>query len=186
MPPPAPRLGAKWGAVLALFVLTAGGTGYHLWRTSHSAHAAGLKIEEADQSLLISWDNAAPPVAAADRAVLRIVDGSTVRTVPLSMTAVRHGAVTYMRQADDVEVRLTLFKNNQPSSQSFARYVGAPGKLASARPQGDGSQAAPSRERLQLQADVARLREALRVESDRTERLREELVLLEKTAGGVR
>src|SRR5262249_34701814 len=115
-PPPPTRFPAKW-AMIALFAATALATGFHLWRTSQTAQAASLKIEEIDQSLLISWDNTAPAVRNADRAVLRIVDGSTVRTVPLGATAVHSGAVTYMRQADDVEVRLTLFRNDQAGAQ---------------------------------------------------------------------
>ena len=185
-PPPATaRVPAKWAA-LALFVVTALATGFHLWRTSQSAQAASLKVEELDQSLLISWDNTASSVATAERAVLRIVDGSTVRTVPLSMTAVRSGAVTYMRQADDVEVRLTLFHNDKPGAQVFARYVGASGSAPAANTTAGNAGPPPSLERLQLQSDVTRLREALRTESDRAARLREELALLEKTGGGAR
>ena len=178
-PPPPARFPAKW-AMAALFVVALLGTVFHLWRTSQSAQAASLKIEELDQSLLISWDNSSPAVASADRGVLRIVDGSTVRTVPLSMTAVRNGAVTYMRQAEDVEVTLTLFRNNQPGTQAFARYVGSSATATAGTP---GDTGVPNQQRLQLQTDVAKLREALRVESDRAARLRDELALLEKTAG---
>jgi proteasome lid subunit RPN8/RPN11 len=186
MPPAsAGRFQAKW-AVLALFVLTAAATAFHLWRTSQTAQAASLKIEEVDQSLLISWDHSSPAIAQADRAVLRIVDGTTVRSVPLSMTAVRSGAVTYMRQADDVEVRLTLFRNNQPGAQSFAHYVGASPAAPQTATANPATAPAPNRQRLQLQSDVTRLREQLKVESDRAERLREELVLLEKTSNGAR
>lgn len=184
-PPAANRSWAKW-AVLGLFLLTGAATVFHLWRTSQTAEAASLKIEEVDQSLLISWDNSSPAIANADRAVLRIVDGSTVRSVPLSMTSIRSGAVTYMRQADDVEVRLTLYRNNQPGTQSFAHFVGAsPARTAAPANATAKTPATPqNRQRLQLQSEVARLRETLKVESDRAERLREELALLEKTSSG--
>ena len=178
---PPPTFPSKWAA-LGLVAVALLATGFHFWRGSQAAQAASLKIEEVDQSLLISWDNAAPSIVSADRAVLRIVDGSTVRTVPLTQTAVRNGAVTYMRQADDVEVRLTLFHHNQPGVQAFAHFVGATGGPVGT----SGTGAVPSDQRLRLEADVTRLREALRAESDRTERLREELTVLEKTSGGAR
>ena len=186
-PPPPPTAPAwltrrtMW-ATAALLTIGAMAGGFHFWRVNRDGQSTTLKIEEADQSLQVSWDNGAPAVAAADRAVLRIVDGSTVRTVPLSMAAVRNGAVTYMRQADDVEVRLTLFRNNQATSQGFARYVGASGSAASMTGPAGGDGMPPNQQRLQLHADVTRLREALREESGRAERLREELTLLERTA----
>ena len=192
-PPPAWLTQRTIWAASALLLAVALGGGFHLWRQGQVGKNAALKIEEADQSLQISWDNASPVVTSADRAVLRIVDGATVRTVPLSLAAVRNGAVTYMRQADDVEVRLTLFRNNQASSQGFARFVGSAGGggLNSAIGVAGGGREAsgtPSQQRLQLHADVTRLREALREESERAERLREELTLLERTAsaGGLK
>ncbi len=183
-PPSAHRFPPKWVAI-ALVVIAAFVSGVQLWHANLNAQAATLKVEEVDQSLQISWDKSLPVVASADRAVLRIVDGSTVRTVPLSMTAVRNGSVTYMRQADDVELRLTLFHNDQAGIQMFARYVGASavqGRSLSGAVQGD-DEAPPSPERLRLQDDVARLRETLRIEANRAERLREELGLLEASAG---
>ena len=183
-PPPSWLTQRTIRAASALLMAVALGGGVYLWKQGQTEQNAALKIEEADQSLHISWDNAAPVVAAADRAVLRIVDGSTVRNVPLSLAAVRNGAVTYMRQADDVEVRLTLFRDNRPSSQGFARYVGSAGGASGAGVATGGLDAAdaPSQQRLQLQSDLTRLRESLREESERAERLREELTLLERTA----
>ncbi len=183
-PPPAWLTQRTIWAASALLLAVALGGGLHLWRQGRTEQNAALKIEEADQSLQISWDHAAPVVASADRAVLRIVDGSTVRNVPLSLSAVRNGAVTYMRQADDVEVRLTLFRDNQPSSQGFARFVGSAGGATSAGVATGGLESgdAPSEQRLQLQSDLTRLRESLREESERAERLREELTLLERSA----
>ena len=187
VPPPSWLTQRTIWAASALLLAVALGGAFHFWRQGEVGKNAALKIEEADQSLQISWDNAAPVVTSADRAVLRIVDGATVRTVPLSLAAVRNGAVTYMRQADDVEVRLTLFRNNQPSSQGFARFVGSAGgglnnAIGVAGGGGRDSSDTPSQQRLQLHADVTRLREALRQESERAERLREELTLLERTA----
>ena len=183
-PPPSWLTQRTMWAASALLLAVALGGGLHLWRQGQTEQNAALKIEEADQSLQISWDNAAPAVASADRAVLRIVDGSTVRNVPLSLAAVRNGAVTYMRQADDVEVRLTLFRDNRQSSQGFARYVGSAGSATGTGVAAGGLDTtdAPSQQRLQLQSDLTRLRESLREESERAERLREELTLLERTA----
>ena len=189
LPPPALhaslRFPPSWvaAAMVAIAALTAG---VQLWRVNGNVQGAALKVEEADQSLQISWDKSSSAVASADRAVLRIVDGPTVRTVPLSKSAVRNGSVTYMRQADDVEVRLTLFEGNQAGTQMFARYVGASGSSPAAAASNAAATGMPSPQRLRLQADVARLREALRTEADRADRLNEELSLLEKTSGGAR
>ena len=191
-PPPAAhaallRFPPSWvaAALVAIAALTAG---VQLWRANLNVQGATLKVEEADQSLQISWDKSSSAVVSADRAVLRIVDGSTVRSVPLSKSAVRNGSDTYMRQADDVEVRLTLFEGNQAGTQMFARYVGAPAGLSASPPalNTTASASIPSPQRLRLQGDVARLREALRNEADRADRLHEELALLEKTSGGPR
>ena len=186
LPPPAHaslRFPPSWvaAAMVAIAALTAG---VQLWRVNSNVQGATLKVEEADQSLQISWDKSSSAVASADRAVLRIVDGSTVRSVPLSKSAVHNGSVTYMRQADDVEVRLTLFEGNQAGTQMFARYVGASASSPGAAASNAGATTVPSPQRLRLQNDVARLREVLRSEADRAERLHEELALLEKTSGG--
>jgi proteasome lid subunit RPN8/RPN11 len=169
-------------AAALLLMLAAAGLALQQWRSTRNGQNAALKVEEVDQSLVITWDNAAGAVMAAERGALRIVDGSTVRTVPLSQAAVRNGAVTYMRQADDVEVRLTLIRDNQTSIQGFARFVGGPETAPNSAAGNTGAQVSPSLERVQLQADVAKLRETLREESDRAQRLREELTLLERTA----
>lgn len=187
---PFPRT-AMWAA-LALLTITAAGVSWHLWNLSRLSRAASVRIEDADRSsLLISWDTAAPAILTADRAALRIIDGSVDRTLPLSAAAVRNGVVTYVRQGDDVEVRLTVFHQDKASAQGVARYVGTAGSPIlpqEASAPNLGALPVPGQAQMQLQADVARLRGILREESARADRLRDELSLLERTAtaGGLK
>lgn len=171
---------AMWAAI-ALLVVAAVGTAGYLWTLSQSARTASLKVEESDRSsLMISWDLTSPLVSTADRAMLRIVDGGVERLVPLSSAVVRGGSVTYLREADDVDIRLSLFREDQLTGTESAHFVGS--QPVEQTTTAAGRTMSIDDQRLQLQTDVAKLREVLREESNKTARLREELALLEMTA----
>lgn len=175
---------AMWAA-LGLVALAGAGVASYLWSLDRAGKSASLKIEESDRnSLMISWDHTSPLVSGADRGTLRIVDGGIERKVPLSFALVRSGSVTYMREADDVDIRLSLFRDDRLMGQESAHFVGS-NPLAASPSSVVGDDGAPisiDERRLQLQTEVSRLREVLREESTKTDRLREELSLLERTA----
>lgn len=175
---------AMWAA-LGLLALAGAGVASYLWSLDRAGKSASLKVEESDRnSLMISWDHTSPLVSGADRGTLRIVDGGIERKVPLSFALVRSGSVTYMREADDVDIRLSLFREDRLMGQESAHFVGSSPLAGSPSSVvgDDGSPISIDERRLQLQTEVSRLREVLREESTKTDRLREELSLLERTA----
>jgi flagellar biosynthesis GTPase FlhF len=130
----------------------------------------GLRLEEEGEQLVIRWDRGAAAVRSADSARLTIRDGKEIRSLVLDQQAVRSGTVTYAYQNNDVEVRLAVMRRNETVAEESTRFLGRQGggKAASAAP-------AQAAEQEQARQEAERLREALRQEGERTQRLENSL-----------
>jgi len=126
-----------------------------------------LRLEEVEDQLIIRWDLHSPAARQADRGALEINDGGVRHEIPLDEVQARSGSVTFIRQSEDVQVHLTLQAQGREPAREFARFLGGPVKsrLATELEQTE-------MEKEQLNSDVERLRQALKEETSRTQRLR--------------
>lgn len=138
--------------------------------------AVGLRVEDAGQQLVIRWDHSASAINEADTGTLAIQDGKESKSLTLDALTIRRGTITYVPEHDDVEVNMTVRKGSVIIAQEFTRYLGHR-STAAPRP------AATNAERDQMQAEAERLRQALRQETDRTQRLENTLRVLENRLG---
>jgi proteasome lid subunit RPN8/RPN11 len=171
--PEEPRYGLRrklfWGVLVAL-LLAGVNWGVRWYWGSQPPAAVGLRLEEEGEQLLIRWDRGAAVVRSADSARLTIRDGKEIRSLVLDQQAVRSGTVTYAYQNNDVEVRLAVIRRNETVAEESTRFLGRQGggKAASAAP-------AQAAEQEQARQEAERLREALRQEGERTQRLENSL-----------
>jgi hypothetical protein len=143
------------------------------WRTGKKESAL-LQVDDAGGQIVIRWDHDSPLVRDADRASLEVVDAGVEHRISLDQEDVKKSTLTYGRQSDDVEVRLTLYRPGHQPVREIARFLGQ------TTPQTSGADPADvQRERDALAAEAKRLREAIRKESLRAEQLREAVRVME-------
>lgn len=149
-------------ASLAVF----GWSAIDLWRASPMT--ASLKLEEVNGQLEVRWDHAARPVRSADRGVVTIQDGNLRRGIDLTEEDVRRGTVFYTRRAEDLQVRLELYKGDQIVLQEMARFLGqaVPGRT---RTQASGAG------RIKVREEVSELKVRLAEETKRGKDLEKKL-----------
>ena len=101
----------RWvGIGMALAAL---GTWFISWRPEPKASAAarqiGLQVlAVADRQVKVQWDWSSPAVRSASAGTLEITDGRQKYSLPLSGVQLRSSSLTYSRQTDSVDVRLSL------------------------------------------------------------------------------
>ncbi len=134
----------RWGWLLVPGFLAigavAGFVGYrNLDNTRASASAEPalplrLSVSERSNQLDVTWDRNAPAVATAKRGVLSISDGSKKRDLELSGAQLRNGRVLYSRLSGDVNLRLEVFPEGQPSVTESIRVVSTEAQSAAKPP----------------------------------------------------
>ena len=127
-----------------------------------------LPVKVVDQlgTLQIEWDRTNKQVMEADSAEILIVDGTENIQKSLDRETVRQGAFRYVRGSEDVRIQLTLFSGGKPTAMEISRFIGLKGALAKdAVPDRAGK---PNRD---VAEENVRLREALRKETVRVQRL---------------
>lgn len=174
-PPPSQfRRKVIFGAVVAaiLAALTLGGRWY--W-VNQPPPSVGLRLEEASDQLLIQWDRGAEPIRTAEGATLTIRDGKEIRNLVLDQRAVRLGTVTYAYREQDVEVRLIVMRQGQVAAEESTRFLGRRSPTGTAAAPSPGAAA----EGDQFRSESERLRQAIRQETERTQRLENSLKALQ-------
>lgn len=136
----------------------------------------GLRVEDAGQQLVIRWDHSAAAIVEADSGSMVIQDGKETKNLALDTLSVRRGTITYAPEHDDVEVNMTVRKGSVIIAQEFTRYLG---RRQPAAPRSNATDA----DRERMRAEAERLRQALRQETDRTQRLENTLRVLENRTG---
>ncbi len=123
-----------------------------------SASPLGLRVERNAGQLLLSWNPQAPIMKTATRVVLSITDGETKEDVPLELSQLGSGSITYSPITNDVTFRLeatdlnsrksvsetTRFLSGRPSNMPPANVAAAPAKPAPGTPEPAKPQAAPA------------------------------------------
>jgi proteasome lid subunit RPN8/RPN11 len=119
------------------------------------APSLGLQVTDTDGQLRIQWDRAAAPVLAAAGGTLQISDGDTIHAVPLTPPQVHAGTFSYLRQAERLEVKLTL---DQPGGARVEDLTGFLGRLPQSRA---AEEQEVRRQRDALEKENARLKAGL-------------------------
>jgi len=137
-----------------------------------------LRINETGSQLLIEWNRDADVLRGA-RGVMRVRDGKQERQIRLEADELRRGSVTYARESEDVEVRLSVVRPGRPDVPEIARFLGP------APPEGSSTQLeGAQQQRTQMEGETKKLRDQLRQEAARTNQLRESIRLLEQRMDG--
>jgi hypothetical protein len=82
-----------------------------------------LSVSERRGQLDVTWDRNAPAVANGKHGVLSIADGVNRQDLELTGPQLRYGRVLYTRLSGDVNLRLEVFPEGQPSVVESIRVI---------------------------------------------------------------
>lgn len=157
----------KWLSLVAVVLLLLTGVRIMIMKWGNEPPGI-LPVKVSDQfgTLQIEWDRTFHKVVDADAAEISITDGAAEVKKRLDAETVHQGAFQFVRNSEDVRIQLTLFRGGKATAREISRFVG-PKSLR-------GKDAVLERAGSQLQevtGENVRLREALRKETVRTQRL---------------
>ncbi|MGH9667518.1 MAG: hypothetical protein ACRD9L_24105 [Bryobacteraceae bacterium] len=152
--------------ILAVLAAAGAAAAYYL-RPSPAPSPFSFDAVDANGQLRIHWDQSAKAVREAVRGVLEVKDGAKTERFDLDAAHVRNGSITYGRQSEDVEMRLTVYEPSGASLTQFSRFLGPP-------PPANDELQALRQERDRLNAQVAALQSDLQTERDKSARLQRE------------
>ena len=109
-----------------------------------------LTTEQGGQ-LHIRWNPPAAAVRDARAASLDITDGDAHTVMSLDPDRLRAGSVTYVRQTDRVEVRMTLEQPDGKEVVEYTSFLGKPSGAVAPAPAGAESELRQERDRLRAQ-----------------------------------
>lgn len=142
--PPVPMFGAVPGlrkrpgrpwwfwALGAAVLLTLIGAPLYLareyWMPASGGPAAVLRLRgiSREGQLEIHWDSSAHQVRNALSGSLEITDGGLRRVIPLDLTVLRAGAVSYARQTGMVKLHLTVVTEDGTRLEQYSAFIGEP------------------------------------------------------------
>lgn len=81
---------------------------------------------DAGGRLRVDWNASHPLVATADKALLRVRDGSSTYEYPVEKPTLRTGGLDYLRKSGDVTLTLVLLQGGKPHGQAALRAFAAP------------------------------------------------------------
>ncbi len=112
-----------WPGALLLALATTwlvAGNGFH----SDASSAFSIQASDHKGRVEMQWDPTVESIRKADSATLDAVDGGSEHRYPVDPRILRGGAMAYVRQAQDVALTVTLYKNDQPSERSAVLSIG--------------------------------------------------------------
>ena len=182
LPAPPPRFKwpwlVAWGALVLVLVIL----GLRYFVITPRPDPLKLTLIERDGQLQIEWNHVARPVLSAVRGSLSIRDGhgrdgQAPRTFSLTPQDLEHGAFTYQRTSDDVEVRMSVESAGGEKAEETSTFLGlAPVKS-------DEKVKAAETERDGLQAEIDRLRKENAAQAGRIQELERNLKILQSRLG---
>lgn len=157
----------KWLSLIAVILMLLTGARITMMKWENEPPPV-LPVKLSDQSgtMQIEWDRTFKQVMEADSAEILIADGKVEFKKDLDTATVRQGSFYYIRNNDDVRIQITLFRGSKATAIEISRFVGpkpAPGKDLALERAGKNIP--------ELAAENVRLREALRKETVRLQRL---------------
>jgi TonB family protein len=85
--------------------------GARLFGSPVRAESLGLHVQRTSDRLAVSWNQNAPEMGSANRAVLTIRDGNYQKAFFLNQTQLRAGLVSYRPDSQDIDFGLELYRN---------------------------------------------------------------------------
>ena len=171
----------KWPWLVAwgLVILVAAVLGLRYWMMNSASEPIALSVAERDGQLQIEWNHAARPVMDATAGTLEIMDGAEPRTVKLTHQDLAAGKFTYTRKSGDIEVRLTVQDSNNVKTQEASRYLGQPPDA----PRDSKELEDLQKRRVELEAEVQRLRHENDIQATKIQQLERLLRVLQSRLG---
>lgn len=110
----------RWVLGAALAILIALGA-WHWWGVRYNQ--LSLHALESGGHLRIEWDRHAPAILESRRGTLEIVDGVAKTVIALDSGQLRAGNVVYMRQSENVKVRLQVRPDSREPVEEVTHYI---------------------------------------------------------------
>jgi hypothetical protein len=174
MPGPSSPSRLRWpvlGAWVLGFVALAGiAVPYYRGRVDQSP--ISLTLLEKQGVLQIGWNRTAEVTAAGAKGELAIADGASTKHIPLDAKDLQAGHFAYQRKTGEIEVRLSVRVPGGETIQEASRFLGRP-------PEGEISDT----RRVQLEAEIARLKEENSAQHERIQQLERTLRVLQNRLG---
>jgi proteasome lid subunit RPN8/RPN11 len=188
-----PETSRRWQAFLAIVLgLAFGVAGYQ----THEAWLPGLKTKvtsalpasgppafdlntlDTDGQLQIRWDRSSAPARTGIAAILEITDGAqqSPQSIPIDPQHLQAGVFTYGRQADKVEVKLTIRMPDGRDVREATTFLGA---LPPRLPPPEDPEIRRQRDELAAQAE--KLKSDLAAQEKRTKKLERSLSDVQKS-----
>ena len=178
LPAPPPRAKWPWLVAWAAVVLVGIIFGLRYFVLTPRTDPLALSVTERNGQLQIGWNHSSKPIASAVRGALIVTDGEAPRTFPLTQPELEHGAFTYQRTSDDVEVRMSVENAVGQKVEETTTFLGAPPKTGP-----DEKTAALERERDDLKSEVERLKKENATQAARIHELELNLKVLQSRLG---
>jgi hypothetical protein len=136
------------------------------WKPAKPARSIAFHVADSGGQLLLQWDRNAAPVLKAVRGTVDIKDGATFIQLPLDPARLKEGTLRYTRKSGDQEVVMSVYPTDGPPVQESARFVGPPPAQTTL----DETEQL-RKQRDDLAAEVTKLKEQLKAETARREKL---------------
>lgn len=130
----------------------------------------GLNAIDFAGQLQIRWDRNSPAARNGVSGALRIEDGPAPQVIPLDAAHLKAGVFTYARQAEKVDIALTV---RQPDGREAREATSFLGRLPAQLPFSESPEARKQRE--DIAKEAAKLKSDLNAQTERTRKLERSL-----------
>ncbi len=143
-----------------------------------------LRVAGDASNIEISWDRDSAAVRSADHARVKVQDGPNPSEIALTVDQLRSGGVLYAHHTAEVGIEMTLYSARGGEAHEFARFVTQAPRAGSPETGKESLEASQSRiERLELENQITGLKEEVRKEKTRADRLQDVVRILQKRLG---
>jgi len=175
-----------WGTALSLALLLIG----LLLKDKYFSppdQSFAFRAYDVGDSVRVEWDSNSAVIRSARLAVLDIKDGNEKKRFALSDEQLHDGNMKYIRESEDLELRMIVFSGKQPDIRQFVRLVSPqaassvklPAKAETRPPDAALDSIRSQVEPNQLDDQVKQLKEELGKQSVRANRLQEVVRILQ-------
>jgi hypothetical protein len=168
-------------AIAAACIIALSGLLFAAWKISSARSSAPIALQLRDDGgrIRISWNSEAAALKGAKEGKLVIRDGTHSVEHRLNPADLKRGSMQYLRSADNVQVRLTVLRDNQQPTEEWTSFIGPSSQDTEPDP---ATPKAEPRANVDSQLGSPNAAEAARLEALKTDeaRLRAEMQRLEQ------